>query len=75
MVARRHDDAVVVGELLVGWVVGEEDVAGAGDEGCPHGRPEVVGFEAEEEVEDVAVEGGVERVVRGVVVLAGPPAG
>jgi len=54
VVAGAHDDPVFVGETRVAGVVGVE-----GD-GQPHGRPEVVGLAAKEELEDVGVEGLVE---------------
>ena len=55
-------------------VVGEEDIARAGHKRSPHRRPDEVGFEAEEEVEDVGVEFCIEGVVV-YVVFQGPPGG
>jgi hypothetical protein len=48
MVRGAHDDGVVVGEGLVGRVVHIEGIA-------PHGRPHIVGLEAQEELEDLLV--------------------
>ena len=47
-----HNDTIFVGERLVAWVVNVEHRV-------PHSRPEVVGSQSEEELEDCCVELGI----------------
>ena len=74
MMTSTYHNPVIRRQLVVARIVREEYVPRPGHERSPHRRPDEVGFEAEEKVEDVRVEFCVERVVV-YVVFRGPPGG